>query len=145
MPGGLLQLVAIGIDSIFLTSNPSITLFKIVYRRHTNFTLVTRTKPLTQIKKFNSDNNYILEKEADCIHKIWLNINISDLKIEYPKSTYNNILELCIKYGIFYSANKSPTDIVTYNEYINDIIPLFINQIELEVLRNNNLLIYIVL
>ena len=35
MTCGLLQLVATGIDSIFLTSNPLVTLFKIVYRRHT--------------------------------------------------------------------------------------------------------------
>ena len=34
MTGGLLQLVAVGIDSIFITSNPSITLFKVVYRRY---------------------------------------------------------------------------------------------------------------
>ena len=72
MPGGLLQLVAIGIDSIFLTSNPSITLFKIVYKRHTNFSLVTRIKQIPNIKDFNMEGTYIIQKEADCVNKMCL-------------------------------------------------------------------------
>ena len=41
MPGGLLQLVAYGAQDIYLTGNPQITFFKVVYRRHTNFALET--------------------------------------------------------------------------------------------------------
>ena len=39
MGGGLLQLVASGAQDIYLTGNPQITFFKIVYRRHTNFSI----------------------------------------------------------------------------------------------------------
>ncbi len=39
MGGGLLQLVAYGAQDIYLTGNPQITFFKIVYRRHTNFSM----------------------------------------------------------------------------------------------------------
>lgn len=39
MGGGLLQLVATGQQDIYLTGNPQITFFKIVYRRHTNFSI----------------------------------------------------------------------------------------------------------
>jgi hypothetical protein len=39
MTGGLIQLVAYGIQDIFLTGDPQITFFKIVYRRHTNFSI----------------------------------------------------------------------------------------------------------
>jgi hypothetical protein len=35
--GGLMQLVAYGAQDIYLTGNPQITFFKVVYRRHTNF------------------------------------------------------------------------------------------------------------
>ena len=35
--GGLLQLVAIGKQDVFLTGNPQITWFKMVYRRYTNY------------------------------------------------------------------------------------------------------------
>lgn len=37
MAGGLMQLVAYGAQDIYLTGNPQITFFKVVYRRHTNF------------------------------------------------------------------------------------------------------------
>jgi len=37
MTGGILQLVAYGKEDLFLTRDPQITFFKIIYRRHTNF------------------------------------------------------------------------------------------------------------
>ena len=37
MTGGIIQLVAYGIENIYLNSDPQITFFKMVYRRHTNF------------------------------------------------------------------------------------------------------------
>ena len=40
MTGGLLQLVAShGLTNIYLTNKPETTFFKIVYRRHTNFSI----------------------------------------------------------------------------------------------------------
>lgn len=39
MGGGLMQLVAYGAQDVYLTGNPQITLFKVVYRRHTNFSI----------------------------------------------------------------------------------------------------------
>ena len=45
-----MQLVAYGAQDIYLTGNPQITYFKVVYRRHTNFAMEsieqTSTKPL---------------------------------------------------------------------------------------------------
>ena len=38
MGGGLMQLVAYGAQDIYLTGN-QITFFKVVYRRHTNFSM----------------------------------------------------------------------------------------------------------
>ena len=41
MGGGLMQLVAYGAQDIYLTGDPQITFFKVVYRRHTNFSMET--------------------------------------------------------------------------------------------------------
>ena len=46
MGGGLMQLVAYGAQDIYLTGNPQITFFKVVYRRHTN---LSRWKPLSRL------------------------------------------------------------------------------------------------
>ena len=37
-----MQLVAYGAQDIYLTGNPQITFFKVVYRRHTNFAVWCR-------------------------------------------------------------------------------------------------------
>ena len=39
MAGGLSQLVAYGPQDVFLTGNPEITYFKVVWRRYTNFAI----------------------------------------------------------------------------------------------------------
>ena len=134
MTGGLLQLVAVGIDSIFLTSNPSITLFKTVYRRYTNFSLTTRTKQIKNLVDFDKEGYYILQKEADCIHKIWLNFDISNLKLSYGTPTREYINQICAKYGftINYQTDASNNTIVTQNDYnyiINEINQFIKNKV----------------
>lgn len=37
MTGGIIQLVARGVEDVFLSIEPQITFFKVIYRRHTNF------------------------------------------------------------------------------------------------------------
>ena len=50
MGGGLLQLVAYGAQDVYLTGNPQITFFKVVYRRHTNFAIEAFNKLLTVMR-----------------------------------------------------------------------------------------------
>ena len=40
-----MQLVAYGAQDIYLTGNPQITFFKVVYRRHTNFSMECIRRP----------------------------------------------------------------------------------------------------
>ena len=75
MGGGLMQLVAYGAQDIYLTGNPQITFFKVVYRRHTNFSI----EAIQQIFEQSSDNLYLggkktvlISRNGDLIHKIWL-------------------------------------------------------------------------
>lgn len=45
MGGGLMQLVAYGAQDVYLSGSPQITFFKVVYRRHTNFSV----EPVQQV------------------------------------------------------------------------------------------------
>ena len=141
MTGSILQLVSVGMDSIFLTHNPSITLFKIVYRRYTNFSIATRTKQIKNITDFDKEGYYVLQKEADCIHNMWLNIDLSDIELSYGTPTRDYINSICSKYGftIQYQTDGSGNIIVTPNDYtyIIDEINQFI---ESEVNKNNSLI-----
>ena len=51
MGGGLMQLVAYGAQDVYLTGQPQITYFKVVYRRHTNFSV----EPIQQTFQGNAE------------------------------------------------------------------------------------------
>ena len=77
MAGGLMQLVAYGAQDIYLTGNPQITFFKVVYRRHTNFSLESVKQT------FHGQANpgvtpgprgtCVVNRSGDLIHKIYVN------------------------------------------------------------------------
>ena len=76
MGGGLMQLVAYGAQDVYLTGNPQITFFKVVYRRHTNFSV----EPIPQI--FNGSSDYgktvtcNLNRNGDLITNIYVVIKL---------------------------------------------------------------------
>ena len=62
--GGILQLVATGIDTVYLNGDPSITMFKCVYRRHTNFTISQSNCVVQKFSKFGNIGKYYIEKNS---------------------------------------------------------------------------------
>lgn len=74
MGGGLMQLVIYGSQDVYLTGNPQVTFFKVVYRRHTNFSMEAIEQP------FNSGatpsagliNTCIIGSSGDLVHDIWI-------------------------------------------------------------------------
>ena len=52
MGGGLIQLASYGKENLYLSSNPEITFFKAVYRRHTNFSIETIDQNFKNIPDF---------------------------------------------------------------------------------------------
>jgi hypothetical protein len=80
MSGGLMQLVSYGAQDIYITGNPSITYFKIIYRRHTNF--ATEIIPQT----FNGDPNFgkslsaIITRSGDLISNIIISAELPNLE-----------------------------------------------------------------
>jgi hypothetical protein len=89
MTGGLIQLVAYGVEDLFLTQDPQITYFKVIYRRHTNFS----TEEIPQL--FSHDPNFgekvtcILTKTGDLIRKIYLVLTLP--KVSKFVDNNNNI------------------------------------------------------
>jgi hypothetical protein len=75
MGGGLMQLVAYGAQDIYLTGNPQITFFKVVYRRHTNFSM----EAIEQTWNGNSNGTSgrctaTISRNGDLVHKMYLEI-----------------------------------------------------------------------
>ena len=75
MGGGLMQLVAYGAQDIYLTGNPQITFFKVVYRRHTNFSMESIEQTVDGNSAINGSNNNAtctISRNGDLIYKIYL-------------------------------------------------------------------------
>jgi len=67
-----MQLVAYGAQDIYLTGNPQITFFKVVYRRHTNFSMESIDQTLTGSQAFGSKVTATINRNGDLIHKMYV-------------------------------------------------------------------------
>ena len=71
MGGGLLQLVAYGAQDVYLTGNPQITFFKVVYRRHTNFAIEAIEQTPTGSNSLGSRVSFQITRNGDLIHRVY--------------------------------------------------------------------------
>ena len=72
MGGGLLQLVAYGAQDVYLTGNPQITFFKVVYRRHTNFALESIQQTFNGSVSFGQRVTATISRNGDLISRAYL-------------------------------------------------------------------------
>ena len=81
MGGGLMQLVAYGAQDIYLTGNPQITFFKVVYRRHTNFSMESIKQNFNGTADFGKSVSCTIARNGDLIHKMYVQIELPDVTI----------------------------------------------------------------
>ena len=72
MGGGLMQLVAYGAQDIYLTGNPQITFFKVVYRRHTNFSMESIEQTFNGSANWGKKVSCTISRNGDLIHRVYL-------------------------------------------------------------------------
>ena len=72
MGGGLLQLVAYGAQDVYLTGNPQITFFKVVYRRHTNFSIESIQQTFNGTPDRGKRVTCQISRNGDLVHKLYV-------------------------------------------------------------------------
>ncbi|MAF36751.1 hypothetical protein CL622_06560, partial [archaeon] len=72
MGGGLMQLVAYGAQDIYLTGNPQITFFKVVYRRHTNFAMEAIQQTFNGTTGFGNKVSSTISRNGDLVGRMYL-------------------------------------------------------------------------
>lgn len=72
--GGLLQLVASGKQDVFLTGNPQVTWFKMVYRRYTNFSMESSIIQFDNQADFGRRITTVIPRKGDLLGPLWLEI-----------------------------------------------------------------------
>ncbi len=113
MAGGLIQLVAYGVQDIFLTHDPQITFFKVVYRRHTNFSTEVIPQPFTHRAEFGKRVTCILSRNGDLIR----NIHLVAILPRIPQ----------------FKDNNNEIDIITKFAWVRRVGYALINSVEIEI------------
>ena len=70
-----MQLVAYGAQDIYLTGNPQITFFKVVYRRHTNFSMETIEQTINGTSTLTSSattGTVTISRNGDLVHRVYV-------------------------------------------------------------------------
>ena len=78
MGGGLMQLVAYGAQDIYLTGNPQITFFKVVYRRHTNFAMEAIAQTFDGQVSSGCTVSATISRNGDLVHRVYLEVDNSN-------------------------------------------------------------------
>ena len=111
-----MQLVAYGAQDIYLTGNPQITFFKVVYRRHTNFSMECIQQSFNgSMAISDSSLTAIISRNGDLISNMHLDVL-------FPANT--NVLNPNIAVGV------GSTD---YLNYVNNTGHALIDFVELEI------------
>jgi len=79
MGGGLMQLVAYGAQDIYLSGNPQITFFKVVYRRHTNFSMESIRQTFNGSADFDKKVTCTVSRNGDLIHRVYVQVELGEM------------------------------------------------------------------
>ena len=76
-----MQLVAYGAQDIYLTGNPQITFFKVVYRRHTNFSMEAIEQTFNGNPGFGKKVSCTISRNGDLIHRVYLQTTLPEVDL----------------------------------------------------------------
>ena len=84
-----MQLVAYGAQDIYLTGNAQITFFKVVYRRHTNFSIESIEQTFNGYADFGRKLTVTVSRNGDLVSKAFLRVVLPALKQDQSGATWH--------------------------------------------------------
>lgn len=79
MGAGLLLLVSVGKENIYLSTQPEITYFKIAYKRYSNFSIETVAQYFKTVPDFGRRVTVNISKNADLLNQTYLFVQLPDI------------------------------------------------------------------
>lgn len=74
-----MQLASLGMQDTYITGQPQITFFKLVYRRHTNFAVESISQTFDGTVDFGKAPTVTFPRIGDLLGAVWLEITVPDL------------------------------------------------------------------
>jgi hypothetical protein len=96
MGGGLMQLVAYGAQDVYLTGNPQITFFKVVYRRHTNFSMECIRQTVSGSLEEGKRATATIARNGDLVGQLYLRYKPS---VTFSSGDTSSCALLCSNFG----------------------------------------------
>ena len=92
MAGALMQLVAYGAQDVYLTADPTVTFWKAVYRRHTNFAMESMSQTLSGTPNFGNKVVCRISRNGDLLHRCYIKATLPSLSpvTSLPHDDYCN-------------------------------------------------------
>jgi hypothetical protein len=88
MGGGLMQLVSYGAQDIYISGNPQITFWKILYKRHTNFAVESIEVTFNGQADFNRRVIAVINRNADLMYKTYVQVVLPQIDLTASTGTF---------------------------------------------------------
>jgi hypothetical protein len=80
MSGSLVQIVSYGSQNIYLTADPTVTFFKTVYRRHTNFATEEIEQSFMGQADFGKRVTALISRNGDLVYRVCLQVELPEIE-----------------------------------------------------------------
>jgi hypothetical protein len=121
MGGGIIQLAATGISDLYITGDPQITWFKVVYRRYSEFSMVDYPIKINGDPQPGDVHMINIPPIADKLNRLCLVVDVPQPVVEAKLPIVANIKEITDKHdlNLIFDPPKKSTDTVTYDDLFN--------------------------
>jgi hypothetical protein len=81
MGGGLMQLVSYGAQDIYISGNPQITFWKVLYKRHTNFAMEAIEVTFNGQADFGRRVQAVISRNADLMYRTYVQVTLPQVTL----------------------------------------------------------------
>ena len=118
-----MQLVAYGAQDVYLTGNPEITFFKIVYKKHTSFAIEAIEQTFSGEVGFNRKSSVSLIRNGDLVTKMYLKTKLqSSFNDQIVTNSNGNNVVMAINPVASLVGTESPTNGIDFNIVDNILV-----------------------
>ena len=94
-----MQLVAYGAQDIYLTGNPQITFFKVVYRRHTNFSMEAIEQTMNGTYSAGGSQTCTISRNGDLVSRMYVQMVTSSSDLNQVNPGYSQFTSVELEIG----------------------------------------------
>jgi len=87
-----MQLVSYGAQDIYISGNPQITFWKILYKRHTNFAVESIEVTFNGQADFNKRVTAVINRNADLMYKTYVQVVLPEIDLTASTGTFKTAL-----------------------------------------------------